>query len=174
MGIFELRKWDAVTIWKQGLNLDENNPNAVLGTIIPIAPGDSTSIKSYIDIGRESVTNNTGDIADNVIFNLDITAYKAYALLKVEVSHASWVRLYINSSSRTSDSARLQGQDPLSGSGVLAEVITVGADVILIAPGVIGFNDESPVTNVIPLAVTNLSGGVADITVTLTLLKLEK
>ena len=41
------------------------------------------------------------------------------------------------------------------------------------APAVHGFNDESPVTDVIPVAVTNLSGSAATITVTLTLLQAE-
>ena len=40
-------------------------------------------------------------------------------------------------------------------------------------PAVQGFNNESPVTTNIPVAVTNLSGSSAAITVTLTLLQAE-
>ena len=44
---------------------------------------------------------------------------------------------------------------------------------MLISPAVYGFNNENPVTDVIPIAVKNKSGGTATVTVTLTLLQLE-
>jgi hypothetical protein len=122
---------------------------------------------------RGSLAGSTGSIADNASANVNITGYKGYMLYKVATSAAAWVRLYISDAARTADASRTQGQDPLPGSGVIAEVITTGAETVIIAPGAIGFNNESPVTNVIPVAVTNLSGGAADITVTLTAVEME-
>jgi hypothetical protein len=94
-------------------------------------------------------------------------------LYKIQTSAAAWVRLYVSEAARTADAARTQGQDPLPGSGVIAEVITTGGETVIVSPGVVGFNDESPVTNIIPTAITNLSGSLADITVTLTAVEME-
>jgi plastocyanin len=122
---------------------------------------------------RDSLSGSTGSIADEATADVNITGYKGYMLYKIQTSAAAWVRLYVSDAARTADAARTQGQDPLPGSGVIAEVITTGAETVIIAPGVIGFNDESPVTNVVPAAVTNLTGSSADITVTLTAVEME-
>ena len=81
--------------------------------------------------------------------------------------------MYVDIPSRTTDSTRLEGTDPLPGAGVVAEVITTGAQTILVSPGTIGFNNEvSPTTNIY-LAVTNKSGSTTSVIVTLTILKIE-
>jgi hypothetical protein len=122
---------------------------------------------------RDSLTGSTGSIADEATANVNITGYKGYMLYKIQTSTAAWVRLYVSDAARTADASRTQGQDPLPGSGVIAEVITTAAETVIIAPGVIGFNNESPVTDIIPAAVTNLSGSAADVTVTLTAVEME-
>jgi hypothetical protein len=81
--------------------------------------------------------------------------------------------LYTDVASRTADSGRSQTQDPGVNSGVVAEVITSGANAVVIAPAAVGFNMENPVTTAIPCAVTNLSGNTAAITVTVTILQTE-
>ena len=63
--------------------------------------------------------------------------------------------------------------DPLPGQGIIAEVITTGAQTIKITPGVFGFNNESTVTSSIPLKVVNKSGSTAAITVTMTVVQVE-
>jgi hypothetical protein len=127
-----------------------------------------TSLKS-----RDTLIGSTGNINNDTVANVNINGYRGYMLYKIETSTAAWVRLYVSDAARTADAARTQGQDPLPGSGVVAEVITTNTETVIIAPGVIGFNNESPVSNIIPIAVTNLSGGSADITVTLTAVELE-
>jgi hypothetical protein len=102
-----------------------------------------------------------------------VTGFKGYLLYKIQTSAAAWVRVYTSVAARTADSGRLEGVDPSPGAGVITEVITTGAETILITPGTVGFNDESPVDTNIQLAVTNKSGGSADITVTLTIVKVE-
>lgn len=123
--------------------------------------------------GRASLAGTSASLANNASGNIDITGYKTYALLKIQTSAAAWVRIYVSDATRTADAARLQGVDPTPGSGVIAEVITTGAETIIISPVTLGFNDEAPITTNIPVKVTNLSGGTATITVTLTAIQLE-
>lgn len=122
---------------------------------------------------RASVAGTTASIADGADDDLDITGYKGYMLYKIQTDGAAWVRIYVNAAKRTADAARTEGQDPGPDAGVIAEVITTGAETVIVAPGVIGFNDESPVTNVIPCAVRNKTGSTGTVTVTLTAVEME-
>jgi len=123
---------------------------------------------------RAIVSGTTGSIADGVKSDVTIAnAYKGYILYKIETNVAAWVRVYVDVPSRTSDATRLEGADPLPGAGVVAEVITTGAQTILLSPGTIGFNNEaSPTTNMY-LAITNKSGSTTSVIVTLTILQIE-
>ena len=122
---------------------------------------------------RTAVSGTTASIANNANANLDITGFKGYALLTIQTSAAAWVRIYANAASRTSDASRGETTDPAPDAGVIAEVITTGAQTILVSPGVIGYNLESTPTTNIPCAVKNKSGGAAAITVTLNVIQLE-
>jgi hypothetical protein len=122
---------------------------------------------------RAVLTGATASLANSASGNITITGYKGYMLYKIQTSAAAWVRIYTDSASRSADAARLEGSDPAPGSGVVAEVITTGAQTILISPGALGFSNETvPDTN-IQLLVTNKSGSTAAITVTLTAVQLE-
>ena len=122
---------------------------------------------------RAAVAGTTASLANAATGNLTITGYKGYMLYKIQTSAAAWVRIYTDIASRTADASRVEGADPTPGSGVVAEVITTGAQTILISPGALGFSNEaSPNTN-IQLAVTNKSGGTTTITITLTAVQLE-
>jgi hypothetical protein len=122
---------------------------------------------------RAAVAATTASLANTATGNLTIVGYKGYMLYKIQTSAAAWVRIYTDTTSRTADATRLEGADPTPGSGVVAEVITTGAQTILISPGALGFSNETvPDTN-IQLAVTNKSGGTTTITVTLTAVQLE-
>jgi hypothetical protein len=134
--------------------------------------GDTVTIAS--DVGtRGAVAGTTSSMGPNSTVNLDITGYKGYLLYKIQTSAAAWVRIYSDSASRTSDNGRSSGNDPTPGSGVIAEVITSGAETVLVSPGAVGFNNENPVTTTIPCAVTNTSGSTQAITVTLTAVPME-
>jgi hypothetical protein len=122
---------------------------------------------------RSTLTDSTSSLANGGTGPINITGFKSYALLKIQTSAAAWVRIYTNEASRLADASRLEGEDPLPGAGVIAEVITTGAETVIVSPATIGFNDESPVTNIIPVRVTNKSGGDTAITVTLTAIQLE-
>jgi hypothetical protein len=131
--------------------------------------GSGTSLGS-----RVIVTGTSSTLADNGSGPINIfEAFTSYALLKMQVSHAAWVRVYVSEAARQADVARTEGTDPAPGAGVIAEVITTGDQTILISPATIGFNNEDPITTTIPIRVTNKSGGAAEISVTLTILQLE-
>jgi len=123
---------------------------------------------------RVALVQATASLADNAIGNITFTsAAKGYVLYKIQTSAAAWVRLYTDISSRTADASRAEGVDPSAGAGVVAEVITTGAQTILISPGTMGFNNETSPVAEIYAAVTNKTGGTATITVTITVLKIE-
>jgi len=107
--------------------------------------------------------------------DLSITAFKAYNLLKIAIDHPAWVRLYVDSASRTSDASRAEGTDPAPGSGVIAEVLTTtaGASTFLMSPGVIGWNNDGTPSTTVYAKVTNKDSSARAITVTLTLIQAE-
>ncbi len=113
----------------------------------------------------------SGTVANNGVLNTTFTTPPTYALLKIETSHAAWVTLYTSSNARTNDSTRLEDVDPTPGSGVLAEVITTGAVTQSITPASICFNESGASTTY--AKIVNKSGSTANLTVTITYLKLE-
>ena len=115
----------------------------------------------------------TISLADGAEADLDITGFKSYTLMTITTDKAARVRLYVNAATRTADAARAEGIDPTSDAGVIAEVITTGAETVIISPGAIGFNLESSPTTNIPCRVTNKSGSTGTVQVGLTILQLE-
>ena len=113
----------------------------------------------------------TQSIADNTAANVSISTAKGFALYSIETSHAAWVTLYTDTTSRTNDASRVETTDPTPGSGVLAEVITTGALTQLITPGTICFNSGAVATTY--AKIVNKSGSTANVQVTLTYLQLE-
>jgi hypothetical protein len=108
---------------------------------------------------------NGGDATPN------ISTPKTYALLSVQTTHAVWVTLYNSDAARTADNTRGINTDPIPGTGVLAEVITTGAQTQYLSPGVICYNIAT--TGITYAKVRNLSGATNAINVTLTHVKLE-
>ena len=133
--------------------------------IVPFSGGGSS---------RGVVSGTTGSLAQNAIGNISITGHKSYLLMNVGLSTAGWFRLYTDSASRQADASRSVGEDPLPGSGVIAEVVTTGLSTsIKISPFVPGGNmDSTPSTNMY-VAIKNLSSTSQAITANLTILKLE-
>ena len=122
---------------------------------------------------RGTVTGTTSSLADATEADLDITGFKSYALLTITTDRAARVRLYVSAATRTADASRAEGVDPTSDAGLIAEVITTGADTVIISPGAYGFNLESSPTTTIPCRVTNKSGSASTVQVDLNILQLE-
>jgi len=127
---------------------------------------------SYVST-RTTAAATTSTIADQATNDIDITAAKAYALLKIQTSHAAWVTLYTDTTSRTNDASRNITTDPLPGSGVVAEVLLSDGGVQKITPGLIGYNDDATPSTKVYAKVQNRSGSAAAITVTIHYLALE-
>ena len=122
---------------------------------------------------RQSPSTTTASLANNASGNIDIVGYKTYALLSIITNKAAWVRIYATTAARAADASRSQSTDPAPDAGVIAEVITAGAETVLVSPGVIGYNMESTPTTSVPCAVTNLSGSTGTVFVSLNVLQLE-
>jgi len=122
---------------------------------------------------RTTASATASGLADLTAANIDITAAKTCALLKIETTHAAWITLYTDGTSRTNDSTRNETTDPLPGSGVIAEIITSGAATQIITPGTLVWNNDTTPGTTIYAKVYNKSGNTADITVTLHYLQLE-
>lgn len=122
---------------------------------------------------RTTVTATATSLADDATANVDVVGFKGYVLYKVETSHAAWVRIYVDSASRTADASRLQSEDPLPGAGIVAELISTGAETVLFTPAVYGFNNDNPVDTDIYVAITNLSGSTNTVIATMTVVQAE-
>lgn len=136
--------------------------------IEPVAGSTGSSLQS-----RATVTGTTTSLANGARGDLNIIGFKSYALLAIQTDKAAWVRIYVNGATRTADAGRVETSDPTPDAGVIAEVITTGAQTVLISPGAIGYNFESTPTATIPCSVTNKSGVAGTVAVTLTILALE-
>ena len=122
----------------------------------------------------EEITTTSASIAANGYGTLDISnGHKAYVLYKVETDVEAWVRIYCDSTSRTNDNVRSEGNDPLPGSGVIAEVRTTASEnAVLVTPGVMGFNNQNPRQPNIFVAINNRSSSASTVQVKLTVLKI--
>ena len=144
------------------------------GTIDLIASGGGGT-----SLGSRTTTNaSTGSIAQSASANITIpTAGKSFSLLKIAISAPAYVVLYVDSASRSSDSSRSEGTDPLPGSGVLTEISTTssGSSTFLMSPAVLGWNNDSTPAAQVYAKVKNkrATSGSNAITVTLTTVALE-
>ena len=123
---------------------------------------------------RVIVSGATTSIVNSGIGNTDITGFKSYMLMRVGLSTAGWFRLYTDSASRANDTNRSVGEDPLPGSGVIAEVVATGLSTNhIISPFVPGGNLDDPASTTMYVAITNTSETTQSITANLTILQLE-
>ena len=124
---------------------------------------------------RTTKSATTASLNSAASGDLSITAFKAYNLLKVVIDHPAWVVLYVDSTSRTADASRVEGTDPLPGSGVIAEVLSnsAGSSTFLMSPAVFGWNNDGTPSTTVYAKVTNKDSSARAITVTLTLIQAE-
>ena len=123
---------------------------------------------------RTTASVTTSSIANDAIANVSLSIPSVSTLLKLQTSAAAWVTLYYNTASRTADANRSIYADPVAGLGVLAEVVTTGAETIGMSPAPILWNNDSTPADTIYAKVVNRSGSTQAITVTATYLQNEK
>ena len=123
---------------------------------------------------RQGISTNPGSFGITESKNHEVEGYKTYSLIKADISAAAWVTIYCDVSSRTADVSRLITEDPTPGSGVIAEAVTTGPDVILFSPAVVGYNNNNPADSTVYIKTKNLTGvSTAGIGITFTMLKME-
>lgn len=189
-GIVTVNATDTNTTYSQSAVVSGSNVNLRLtdsdagyddilvtaGTNISIsdvtADGFTVNSSSYSRTTGNATTASSIGVGNTA--QLTITAAKTYVLYSVQTSHPAWVTLYVDAASRTDDASRLETQDPLPGSGVVAEVITTSGNLTqLITPGTIGFNNDGTPSDNVYVRVVNKDSVSRTITVTLKYLKLE-
>ena len=132
----------------------------------------ATGTNSGLMTSRYEFTGTTAAINNNGIGNTEFSGYKSYALIKVGLSTAGWLRLYTDDASRSSDSTRSVGEDPTAGSGVIAEAaVSAGSTTLNFTPYALGGNAGSATT--VFAAITNQSGVTTTFNYSITLLQLE-
>jgi len=134
---------------------------------------------TFIDNVGDSATGNvrvsqtvpTAPLGVNSTTNIEFNQIgKSFILYNITVDSASWIRIYSDTSSRTADAGRSQGQEPIEGSGVIAEFIASSPTTFKVTPGVNGYADTE---NEIPVAITNLAAYETAFNVSMDVLKLE-
>jgi hypothetical protein len=122
---------------------------------------------------RATATTVTGSLVPTGSTSATVVASKTYALYSIQVSAAAWVVIYSSSAAATADSSRSFGTPATPNSGVIAEVVTSGAETFNFSPALIGYSGESSPNTTVQMKIYNNGSGTAAITVTLTYLKLE-
>ena len=184
------------TTYGQQLTVGSGTPTSVQWDLVPsVGTADSITLTAGTNITfsaatadgvtvnatptfdtRSTFTATTASLANNAAGNIEVTAHKSYALLKIKPSIAAWVTLYVDAASRTADANRVQGADPAPDAGVIAEVITTTAnEEIKMSPGVLGWHQDGGNDGVdtVFCKVVNKSGSTGTCTVSLTVVQLE-
>lgn len=138
--------------------------SAVVKTLIgPQGPQGASGLQP-----QGSVAGSTGVIAAAAAANISVAMPKVAGILIISTNYPAWVRIYQTSAARTNDASRLITQDPISGTGVVCEVLTGGSLEQVMMPVPVFSNDDLPLDNVAYLAVTNYDSVARDITTTIT------
>jgi hypothetical protein len=124
-------------------------------------------------LSRTIFTHTTSTLGVDATENATITGASTYALMSIEVSDASWVRVYSSAAAMTADASRPDTQDPENGSGVLSEVITTGLDTIKFTPASVCWNDDASTNSNVYIAITNKSNTSSSIQITMNVLVME-
>jgi hypothetical protein len=124
-------------------------------------------------LGRITVTHSTASLAQNASEDVDQSGVgTAGIILNLTTDVSCWVVAYVSKAARTADGSRLRTEDPESGSGVVAEFVTSGAETVIATPPPTYFNGEASPVDQIYLRVTNL-GVTASVTYDLTVSRTE-
>lgn len=139
----------------------------------PYAPGDGGGTPGSTPV-RADFAGTAAALAANAEANLDIAIAKAWVALRVRTNRPARVRIYANAAARTADAARAVGVAPTGDHGLLLEYITTSGDLDwAVAPAIVGYNLESPITAIAAVRITNLDVAAGDTTVTITAIPQE-
>lgn len=160
---------DAIFYWFDGDDGWITNGDSVsLSSTDALVEGDFnkyfTNVRVKEAFIREDVTFAAAALASNATTTNTVNIASRYQLLHITTSHPCRVCLYTSTAKRDADLTRPMGTDPTGNHGLLFEFISttelLSAD---LSPLVDGFAD----TAAIPYSLTNLSGAIQTISVTL-------
>jgi hypothetical protein len=118
---------------------------------------------------RNTLISTTSTLADGLSADITFSGTgRSGSLISVNTDRAAWVVFYSNTAARTADTGRTSNTDPTPGSGVLAEVLTSGAQTVRITPSANYFNDETVPVSALYAKVKNLSGASSAVQVSIT------
>jgi hypothetical protein len=123
---------------------------------------------------RRQVTHTTASLATNATENstFDLGAPGA-TLRTILADRAARVRFYATAAARTADATREFTTAPQAGVGVLGDFVWLSSHTKIVSPHLELFNADSPVTNTIYVAVTNLSSSTAAVALTMVVVSVE-
>lgn len=114
-------------------------------------------------------TNRVSDTGVASGGNLTLTGLgQTGQLCTVTSSLAAWIVVYGSAADRTNDATRPFNQDPLQGSGVMAEFYVSAGSTVLASPGTTYFNNDTTPKEAVYLAVRDQTGLAVDSQVTIT------
>jgi hypothetical protein len=137
-------------------------------TFVQLSTGGGGATVGTVVLTTASLADGATENGTIVVPNADTQAW----LQKIVASAACWVRLYVTSAARSSDSSRLITTNPKAGTGILHNSVPGLYDAgltIPITPAHELHNDDGPRTTTIYYSVQNKSGSTAALTVTFTL-----
>jgi hypothetical protein len=122
---------------------------------------------------RSTTSVTTGTLLQNEAQNINFNGFKSYSLLKVFSNKYTWVTLYTDDASRSADASRSFGTPAPLNTGIVSDLVLNTNQTIQMTPSVIGWNNDTTPSGTIYARVRNLDTISEEITVTLTILKLE-
>jgi hypothetical protein len=122
---------------------------------------------------RTTVSASANIVLANTSANITVNGFKGYALYNITTSSNAWITVYSSISTRNSDAGRMFGNAANVNTGVIADAITTANITYRFTPAVYGYNDELVPDANIELRIYNNTPLTSNISVVLTLLKLE-
>jgi hypothetical protein len=163
-------------------DVQHDNANDAIEALEAKVGVDNSGVSSSLDYKsrKGSFIRTTAQVATDAIASgaTDSTQVlsigKACMMVKLETDFPAWVRIYSSLAAQSADAARTRSTDPIAGSGVLLEVITVtGTLAVGLSPGAMAYSLEASPGTTLHITVTNDDVSSRAITVTVTLVPIE-
>lgn len=122
---------------------------------------------------RQTTVKITGSLANEATENTTVTLAKTACVLYVTADRACRLRVYSTAAHRTADAARPVGADADEHSPVLEFVFDATLLRIDASDGINVHNSESSYSDALPVAIQNLSGATAAVTLTFVFVPME-
>ena len=125
-------------------------------------------------LGRRHVVATTATLATDATDHLDLEFAETCDLIAITVDYPCWVTIYDSDAARTADSTRDLSVDPRPGKGIMGEIVPYAGNLTIYwSPSPLFNNNDTTLGKTAYIAVTNMHGSSAAITVDFTILPQE-